>query len=216
MALKPYLLSSQLASDTPTRKRDAEATRAAMLEAAKAQFAQLGYDRTTLRGIAALAGADVALIKRYFGGKEALFTSALEASFRDDFTSEWDHRTLPQELATMMADNLYRDEERIHRFQFLLRAATSPTTAPLLNVAIQERFLGPIRNWLGSDDAAARARVLAAVVIGLLVERLIRNEPLTGQERVVFIEQTTTMLKTIVQPPTSELATHKPAPIARS
>ena len=182
------------------RKRNAAATRAGILEAAKAQFAQLGYDRATVRGIAAQAGADVALIKRYFGSKEALFTSALEASFQDDFLSEWDRSTFPLEIATMMADNLYRDEERVHRFQFLLRAATSPTTAPLLNLAIQERFLRPIRDWLGGDDAAPRARVLAALFIGLLVERLIRNQPLTGAERSIFIKQTTAMLETVVQP----------------
>ena len=44
----------------------------------------LGYDRAALRDIAAAAGADVALIKRYFGGKEGLFTEALKASFRPD------------------------------------------------------------------------------------------------------------------------------------
>jgi len=194
-------LSSLPASDTTVkaRKRNAEATRAAILEAAKTQFAQLGYDRATLRAIAVQAGADVALIKRYFGGKEALFISALEASFQSDFLGEWDRRTLAHEIATMMADNLYRHEERVHRFQFLLRAATSPTTAPLLNVAIQERFLGPIRDWLGGEDATARARVLAAAYIGLLVERLIRNQPLTGQERAVFIKRTTAMLDTIIQ-----------------
>ena len=194
-------MSSQPASDTnvKARKRNAEATRAAILEAAKTQFAQLGYDRATLRAISVQAGADVALIKRYFGGKEALFISALEASFQSDFLGEWDRSTLAHEIATMMADNLYQDEERVHRFQFLLRAATSPTTAPLLNVAIQERFLGPIREWLGGEDATARARVLAAAYIGLLVERLIRNQPLTGQERVVFIKRTTAMLETIIQ-----------------
>ena len=64
----------------PLRRRDAEATRAAILEAAKRQFARAGYD-CTLRDIAGEAGADVALVKRYFGGKEALFVAALKASF---------------------------------------------------------------------------------------------------------------------------------------
>ncbi|RYG04016.1 MAG: TetR/AcrR family transcriptional regulator, partial [Caulobacteraceae bacterium] len=71
------------------RRRDAEATRAAILEAAKKQFALAGYD-CTLRDIAGEAGADVALVKRYFGGKEALFVEALKASFGSDDLSEWD------------------------------------------------------------------------------------------------------------------------------
>jgi AcrR family transcriptional regulator len=176
------------------RRRNAEATRAAILEAAKAHFARAGYDLTSLRDIAAEAGADVALIKRYFGGKEALFTQALKASFRPGFLHGWDRATFAREIATMMAGPAPADEARSHSFQFLLRAATSPTTAPLLNLALRERFLGPIREWLGGEDAPARARVLAAIYIGFLVERLIRDEPLQGREREIFIDHATAAL----------------------
>jgi AcrR family transcriptional regulator len=172
----------------PARRRDAGATRAAILEAAKAQFARLGYDRAALREIAAEAGADVALIKRYFGGKEALFTEALKASFRADMLKGWSRETFPADIAAMLAGPP-ADEARAHSFQFLLRAATSPTTAPLLSLALQERFLEPIRAWLGGEDAGPRARVLAAVFIGLLVERVIRGEGLEGRERAVFVER---------------------------
>ena len=192
-------------SDTATlialapRRRDAAATRAAILEAAKAQFALAGYDRAALRDIAAEAGADVALIKRYFGGKEALFTEALKASFRADRMKGWRRETFACDMATMMAGAAPLDEPRTHSFQFLLRAATSPTTAPLLNVAIQERFLGPIRDWLGGEDAQARARVLAATFIGFLVERLIRGEALEGAERAVFIERATAAFEALLR-----------------
>ncbi|HEY2707789.1 MAG TPA: TetR family transcriptional regulator [Caulobacteraceae bacterium] len=184
----------------PPRKRDAEATRAAILEAAKRQFAEFGYDRAALRDIAGEAGADVALIKRYFGGKEALFTEALKASIRPDFLREWDRATFARDIATMMAGSPNRDETRSHSFQFLLRTATSPTTAPLLNLAVQERFMGPIRDWLGGEAAPARARVLAATFIGFLVERLIRGEPLQGAEREAFVEHTTALFETMVSP----------------
>lgn len=191
---------SAAARRTP-RKRDAEATSAAILEAAKAQFARLGYDRAGLRDIATEAGVDVALINRYFGGKEALFTEALKASFRPDFLDQWDRRTFGRDFATMMAGGAHENEERTQSFQFLLRAATSPTTAPLLNTAIQERFLGPIRDWLGEEAAPTRARVLAAVIIGFLVERLIREQPLSGSERTVFIDKAAAVLEAIVSEP---------------
>ena len=180
------------------RKRDAQATRAAILEVAKTQFALLGYDRAALRDIATQAGADVALIKRYFGGKEALFTAALKASFHPDRLKTWDKATFAYDIATRVADNTAADEAGTHSFQFLLRAATSPTTAPLLNVAIQERFLHPIRDWLGGRDADARSRLLAAVFIGLLVERLIRNEPLKGAERTLFIERAAAIFAALI------------------
>ena len=185
----------------PPRRRDAQATRAALLEAAKAQFAALGYDSATLREIAAAAGADVALIKRYFGGKEGLFTEALKASIGTGRWREWDRASFPREAAAMMAGTPSADEARTHSFQFLLRAATSPATAPMLNVAVQERFLAAIRDWLGVEDGEARARVLAAVFIGFLVERLIRDEPLKGREREVFIDRAAAILETLVATP---------------
>ena len=173
------------------RKRDAEATRAAILEAAKAHFARLGYDCAVLRDIAREAGVDVALVKRYFGGKEALFVEALKASFGPDGARDWNRANFAFEIATMLAESPHVDEARTQRFQFLLRAATSPTTAPLLNVLVQDRFLEPIRQWLGGADADARARVLAASFIGFLVERLIRGEALTGREREIYIDRVT-------------------------
>ncbi len=181
------------------RRRDADATRAAILEAAKAQFARSGYDHTGLRDIAAAAGCDVALIKRYFGGKEGLFTEALKASFHPDRLKAWDRATFPRDVAAMMAGSPHAAEAQTQSFQFLLRAATSPTTAPLLNVAVQERFLAPIGEWLGGDEAAARARVLAAVFIGFLVERLIREAPLTGREREVFVERAAATFETVLK-----------------
>jgi len=180
------------------RKRDAAATQAAILKAALGQFTRLGYDHVALRDIASEAGVDVALVKRYFGGKEGLFTEALKASFKPDRLKAWDRATFAQDIATTMADNVHANEAGAHSFQFLLRAATSPTTAPLLSLAMQERFLQPIRDWLGGEDAQARARVLAATFIGFLVERLIRDEPLQGRERDVFVEHATTVFEALI------------------
>lgn len=183
---------------SPARKRDAEATRAAILEAGKSQFARLGYDRAVLRDIAREAGVDVALVGRYFGGKEGLFLEALKGSFGPDGARDWNRATFPQEMAENLAGSPHEDEARTQRFQFLLRAATSPTTAPLLNVIVQDRFLQPIRDWLGGPDADARARVLAASYIGFLVERLIRGQALAGRERDIFIERATAIFASLV------------------
>ena len=191
-------IASLVRDRAPPRKRDAEATRAAILGAALSQFSRLGYDHVALRDIAGEAGVDVALVKRYFGGKEGLFTEALKASFRPDRLKAWDRATFAHHVATTMADNIHADEAATRSFQFLLRAATSPTTAPLLSIAVQERFLHPIGDWLGGEDAQARARVLAATFIGFLVERLIRDEPLEGREREVFIDHATAVFEALI------------------
>jgi AcrR family transcriptional regulator len=189
-----------LVPDRPVaRKRDADATRAAILAAAKVHFARSGYDGAFLRDIAAYAGADAALINRYFGGKDGLFAAALKDSIRPDAISDWDRKTFGRDIARMMANHAHQDNDRMHAFQFLLRAATSPTTAPLLNEAVQNRFMGPIRAWIGGEQAEARARIVASIFIGLLVERLIRDEPLADNERDVFIERTGALLQSLVE-----------------
>ena len=180
-------------SATPMR------TRAAILAAAKVHFARSGYDGAFLRDIAADAGADAALINRYFGGKDGLFAAALKDSIRPDAISDWDRKTFGRDIARMMANHAHQDNDRMHAFQFLLRAATSPTTAPLLNEAVQNRFMGPIRAWIGGEQAEARARIVASIFIGLLVERLIRDEPLADNERDVFIERTGALLQSLVE-----------------
>ncbi len=189
-----------LVPDRPVaRRRDADATRAAILAAAKIHFARSGYDGAFLRDIAADAGADAALINRYFGGKDGLFAAALKDSIRPDAISDWDRKTFGRDIARMMANHAHQDNDRMHAFQFLLRAATSPTTAPLLNEAVQNRFMGPIRAWIGGEQAEARARIVASIFIGLLVERLIRDEPLADNERDVFIERTGALLQSLVE-----------------
>ena len=179
------------------RKRDAEATRASILQAAKHQFVTCGYDGAYLRDIAAEAGVDAALINRYFGGKEGLFQAALKDSMFPS-VAHWDRKTFGREIAKLMAGHAHQNIERTHAFAFLLQAATNATTAPMLNVAVQKRFMGPIREWIGGDQAAARARVLASVIIGLLVERLIRDEALKGEERDIFVERAAAVMQSLV------------------
>ena len=53
-------------------------TRAELLDAARVEFAQRGYEGATVRVIADRAGVDPAMVNHWFGGKEALFSEALQ------------------------------------------------------------------------------------------------------------------------------------------
>lgn len=54
------------------------ASREAVLAAARGAFAEHGYERSTVRGIAAVAGVDPSMVIRYFGSKESLFAAAVD------------------------------------------------------------------------------------------------------------------------------------------
>ena len=64
---------------TPRRGRRpaGEDTRGLIEEAARAEFAERGYDGTTLRAVARRAGVDAALVHHYFEGKADLFAQAV-------------------------------------------------------------------------------------------------------------------------------------------
>src|SRR5437868_5142542 len=62
---------------TARRPHDAEASRAALLAAAREVFDEVGYERATTREIGERAGVDPALIARYFDCKEGLFLAAI-------------------------------------------------------------------------------------------------------------------------------------------
>src|SRR6266705_3863507 len=65
----------------PTGRRS-DTTKAAILAAARQHFAASGYERATIRAIAADAGIDPAMVMRYFGNKEKLFAAAAEFDLR--------------------------------------------------------------------------------------------------------------------------------------
>ncbi|MGH3731309.1 MAG: TetR family transcriptional regulator [Micromonosporaceae bacterium] len=54
-------------------------TREAILAAARDAFAERGYDKASIRGIATQAGVDPALVHHYFGNKDQLFLAAMKS-----------------------------------------------------------------------------------------------------------------------------------------
>ena len=60
------------------RRPGAGGTREKILAAARSHFGEEGYDGATMRGIAAGAGVDPAMIPHDFGSKEGVFLAAVQ------------------------------------------------------------------------------------------------------------------------------------------
>lgn len=187
------------ASAPPIRRRNAEATRAAILAAGKAQFARCGYEGAYLRDIAADAGVDAALINRYFGGKEGLFAAVLQAVIRSDKLFAGDRATLGRRIAKGFAGrSAPPTDDAVQGFHLILRAATSVSTAQHLNAAVHDRFMDPIAEWLGGDHPQVRARLISGMFLGLIAEGLIREEPLAEPDRGAFIDRLGGLFQSLV------------------
>ena len=83
------------------RRRDAAASRRAILDAAEVLFAHRGYDRASLGEIGRRAGVSAALPAYFFGGKDGLYEAVLER-----LLAERERRLEP--LAARAADELER------------------------------------------------------------------------------------------------------------
>src|SRR3954447_913956 len=68
----------------PGRPPGDSRTREAIAAAARRQFAELGYERTTIRGVAQEVGVDPALVHHFFDSKQRLFLSVTELPFQPE------------------------------------------------------------------------------------------------------------------------------------
>lgn len=153
------------------KRRDAEATRAAILAAATRRFACQGYEHVGVREIAAEAGVTAALVNRYFGSKEGLFVRVVEAAFDLRALIAGDRATLAERLARVMVygrEDTPQDSPRIPLL-LLMRSATEPCTAAVIRANLDRGNLRLLADVIGGPDAALRAIMVIAQITGFAV-----------------------------------------------
>jgi len=164
-------------------------TREVILTAAGELFAELGFERTTMRAVAARADVDPALIHHYFGNKEGLVKAMIDSVFRDD----------QQDAAAAMSTGTADD--RLPRFVDGLRTISSSRSFrvfydilpyALRNAGLRSRMARAYdsyrqikRDWLrGTDEPTLLeqeallgvAELMTAVVDGLAIQEAIDDE----------------------------------------
>ena len=152
------------------RPRNAEATRAAILEAARERFARESYDDVGMRDIARDVGVDAALVSRYFGSKEDLFTTVLDSCENGADLMRGDRATFGRRIAHEAIFEA-KSESKLKGLLILLRSVGSTKAMELVQRTGNERFFNPFAEWVGGPDAAVRARLAAAFVMGMAVSR---------------------------------------------
>jgi AcrR family transcriptional regulator len=159
------------------RRRDAAATRAALLAAARELFDAHGFRGTTVRMIGERAGVDQALIARYFGGKAELYQAVLaDAAAGPEALS--DDAPPPERRTTREVVDLLLERVDEHGVGPVLRALTAPTidtaTREELTERVRGRVLVPLAGTLrdaGVDEPELRAELVVAMLVGVMTTR---------------------------------------------
>jgi AcrR family transcriptional regulator len=158
----------------PLRRRDAVATRAAILTSARQAFASAGYDGVGVREIAKGAGVTAMLVNRYFGSKEQLFAEVVAGIMASPTILT--ERTLHsadggQQMAAALIDLTSAEGQALDGFRIMLRSASSPRAAEIGRGQIEAHYHKTLTAALRGAHAPQRAALLLAFVAGIQAMR---------------------------------------------
>lgn len=159
----------------PGRRPGHSSTREEIARAAREQFAAKGYDRVTLRAVAAQAGVDAALVAYFFGSKRELFdevvnlpsdSPALMARLIDG-----DPRNVGERLARLVIEALDETGRRERILATIRTAAVEADTARMIGDKFTTELLEPVVCQLGVAQAPLRAALVMSQILGLTLAR---------------------------------------------
>jgi AcrR family transcriptional regulator len=173
-------------------RADLDDTRGAILTAARAQFAERGYDGTKLRDVAAAADVDVALVSYFFGSKDRLFAAAMELSgnpaeligqLLDEGTDGLGERLLRALLA------LWDEPTGTNPMVALVRsAAGNEQAADLLRGFVERELVGRLAAAIDAPQPKLRAALTGSQLVGLCMARyVVRVEPIASADAETLV-----------------------------
>jgi AcrR family transcriptional regulator len=167
-------------------------TRGEIAAAAGRLFAERGYDRTSMRAIAAEAGVDPALVTHYFGSKQRLFVATvqlpIDPALVTALAAGGNAENAGERLARAVIGVLESPPGRERATSIVRAAASEPEAAALLRQQLSEQLFGPVARELGGQEPELRANLCGSQMVGLVMARyVVAVEPLasTDPERVI-------------------------------
>jgi AcrR family transcriptional regulator len=181
-------------SDVTARKRgrpprtESADTRDRILAAAREEFSERGYDKTSVRGIAKAAGVDPALVHHYFGTKEQVFEAAVEiaaapALNAPDTIAEGPLDGVGERLTRYIFGVWENPATRMPLLAIVRSAVNNETAAAVFRRLVAAQLLRRIAAQLDAPDAELRAELAAAQLVGTAMLRyVIKVEPLASAD----------------------------------
>lgn len=173
-------------STSRTGRRPGEShTRDAILAAARTAFAARGLSGATIRGIAADAGVDPALVAHYFGSKRGLFVEAVQFPVDPGALADRLRDGAPEEAAIRAANFFFETWEhpafRAVLLSLLRAGLEDERAAAMLRDRLSANLVGPAIASLGADQPELRGALVASQVLGLAAVRyILRFQPLAS------------------------------------
>ncbi|KAF0847935.1 TetR/AcrR family transcriptional regulator [Nocardia caishijiensis] len=164
----------------PIRRSDA--TRAAILAAARTRFAADGYAKATIRAIAADAKIDPSMVMRYFGSKDGLFAAAAQIDLDLPDLRAADPNTLGELLIRRFL-TIWEDNDNTVLLILLRTSITDEAVAARVREIFAAQVLPAVLRVGDPADAPRRAGLIVTQLLGLALCRyILRLPPVTALE----------------------------------
>src|SRR5258708_5758272 len=203
---------------TPAKhRRNASATRQAILESALIAFARSGYDGVGVREIAKGAGVTAMLVNRYFGSKERLFAEVVEVALAkrtiltdEATTPDRDLTTLSRDAAVALVARMALEEQPGDGFLVMLRSISNQRAAAIWREKIEQTFEKPLAALLPGTEANERAALFQSLIAGFyLMCKVIGTTALARADAAALSRQLAALFQVLVHP--NLAASRKPA-----
>ena len=174
------------------RRRDAAATRAAILESARAAFIASGYEGAGVREIAEGAGVTAMLINRYFGSKEGLFAEVLSTANRRPIIATPETLSAPDRAARISKALLKVTEPEataLDGFLIMLRSISNERAVEIARAVVESHHQKNVTEALSGPDAAERAALLMSLVAGVQIMRQVVGLDALSKDRDAALER---------------------------
>ncbi|RSS46717.1 TetR/AcrR family transcriptional regulator [Streptomyces sp. WAC05858] len=192
----------------PGRRRDAVATREAILAAAVVEFTEHGYAKAGVRQIAERAGVTAMMINRYFGSKKDLFAETVDRSFGPPTIVGDESRGVTRAMAHTLAERTASDAERLDPFLLMLRSASDPEAVDIVRRGIETHVGTRLAGLLGGPEAEVRAQLGLALAAGTWLLRAVLG---TNALATADTDRLAELLADMLEPITWETGADDPA-----
>ncbi|WP_228001955.1 TetR/AcrR family transcriptional regulator [Nocardia australiensis] len=167
------------------RRPGRSGSRETILVAARARFAALGFDKTSIRAVATDAGVDPALVHHYFGTKQQLFATVVELPVDPEATLRVIESAPLDELGATILHGVMTVWDSpagpgvVAAVRSLLAGGDMALARTFLLDVVLERVR--LRIATPDDDGRTRVALVATQMIGVLVARkIIGVEPIAS------------------------------------
>jgi AcrR family transcriptional regulator len=154
-------------------RRSSEQTKAVILAAARERFAKSGFERATIRAIAADADIDPSMVMRYFGNKNQLFAAAADFDLQIPDLSG----VAPADIGASLVAHFMNRWERDEALIVLLRSSATNSDAAQRMTEIFTGQLLPVVADVNPVAPERRAALIATQTLGLAVCRYVLQLP---------------------------------------